>query len=213
MTTTENQNPKCPLAHDADGNPLDVPRQAVGWRVRRLAAKAGRPKVVFDLERGRPLELPLTVDFAELAEHLTESGRYRLEAIDTNGRAIPGCVAVTELQIEEEDDERPASMSGADVVPYLVSLVEKVVDSNARVMEAMASAFGQVRPQRQEPMIAVEPRAASGGHGNGPGAMPSITNLLDVMNQVGASISGVVNNMAAQKAAAEAAAADAAKSS
>ena len=48
-----------PLAFDANGEPLDVPSHAVAWRVRKLAKKAGRPKVIFDAETGRPLEKDL----------------------------------------------------------------------------------------------------------------------------------------------------------
>ena len=195
--TTANPSQKYPLANDADGNPLDVPPEAVAWRVRRLAARAGRPKVVFDLETGRPLELPLTVGAAELADYLTESGRYRLEAVDASGRTITGCVAVTEVQFDDEEEQRPVAMSGAEVVPYLVSLVEKVVDSNARVMEAMASAFGQVRPLRQEPItIGAASNVAAGGSGSTGG----LGNLLEVLQQFGGAVTNVVNTVAAQKA-------------
>ncbi|MGZ7079011.1 MAG: hypothetical protein ACXVJT_06320, partial [Thermoanaerobaculia bacterium] len=102
-TTLENA-PQYPLANDANGNPLDVPAEAVGWRVRKLARRAGRPKVLFDAETGRPLELPLTVTYDDFVEQVNEPGRFRLEAVDGSGRVIPGCVAVTEVVLDDDDD-------------------------------------------------------------------------------------------------------------
>src|SRR5262249_13202447 len=84
--------------------------------------------------------LAVTID--DLADQVGESGRYRLEAIDAQGRSIPGCVAVTELWMEDEPQQVPAANPQAD----LRDLVAQLVESNALVMKAMASAFGQVQP-------------------------------------------------------------------
>ncbi len=166
-----------PLAFDANGEPLDVPSHAVAWRVRKLAKKAGRPKVIFDAETGRPMELPLAASFDDFAAHVDEQGRYRIEAVDAQGRFIPGCVAVTELAFgEKDDDEVETNQKPADT-QQLMQLVAELVKTNARVMEAMASAFGQVRPtehQQPQPVIVASPEHASN-------PMESITAILQML--------------------------------
>jgi hypothetical protein len=137
---------KYPLANDVQGNPLDVPPEAVAWRVRKLARRAGRPKVLFDSETGRPLELPLETGFEDFAEAVNESGRYRLEPVDAHGRIISGCVAVTEVVFDDDDEEASLPKNSAEALPEMMRLVGQLVESNAQVMKAMASAFGQVQP-------------------------------------------------------------------
>ena len=34
---------QCPLAKDINGDPVEVPAEAVAWRVRRRSGKQGRP--------------------------------------------------------------------------------------------------------------------------------------------------------------------------
>lgn len=97
----------CPLAFDSDGDPLDVPPDAVAWRVRKMAARAGRPKTIYDPETGRQLEIPLTATVNDLADAVADSGRYRLEAVDREGRHLRGCVAVTEVVFDDDDERAP----------------------------------------------------------------------------------------------------------
>lgn len=190
-TTTEDA-PKYPLANDANGNPLDVPAEAVAWRVRKLARRAGRPKVLFDVETGRPLELPLTVTFDDFVEQVNEAGRFRLEVVDGTGRVIPGCVAVTEVVLDEADDGN-ASMprNAADAVPHLHQLIAQLVEANTQVMKAMASAFGSVQPQpmRIESVDSPSPSRSS--------ANP--LQALDAMRDIGAMVNQVVSTIAAQR--------------
>src|SRR5579859_8116350 len=103
---------KFPLANDADGNPLEVPANAVGWRVRRGGGRRGRPRIVFDNESGRQLEVPLDATINDLVDHGCPPGRYRLEAFDGDGKLITGCVAVTEISMEavEADEMPPAKL-------------------------------------------------------------------------------------------------------
>ncbi len=140
--------PMYPLARDANGNPLDVPAEAVAWRVRKLARKAGRPKVLFDAETGLPRELPLTSGYDDFIDQVNESGRFRLEPVDGHGRIIPGCVAVTEVVFDDDEEEAARPKQAAESAPELMRLVAELVESNAQVMRAMASAFGQVQPSR-----------------------------------------------------------------
>jgi hypothetical protein len=155
MTNATNTDgtPKYPLANDAQGNPLDVPAEAVAWRLRKLARKAGRPKVLFDAETGRPMELPLETRFEDFADSVNESGRYRLEPVDANGRIIPGCVAITEVVADPGQEEPSPPRDTVEALPELVRLVAQLVKSNAQVMKAMASAFGQVQPPAPQPVV------------------------------------------------------------
>lgn len=187
--TTNEDAPQYPLANDASGNPLDVPAEAVAWRVRKLARRAGRPKVLFDVETGRPLELPLTVTFDDFVEQVNEPGRFRLEAVDGAGRLIPGCVAVTEVVLDGEDG---ASMprNAADAVPHLHQLIAQLVEANTQVMKAMASAFGSVQPQPMRiDSVAAAPLA--------PRANANPMQALDAMREIGAMVNQVVGTIAA----------------
>jgi hypothetical protein len=130
-----------------------------------MAAKAGRPRTIFNSETGRQLEIPLTATIRDLAELVGEAGRYRLEAVDRDGRLIPGCIAVTEIIFEEgdedEDDAPATGMNDREVIAQLVGLVGRLVESNQEVIKAMATAFGQVKPNLKPPeqiVVPPEPR-------------------------------------------------------
>lgn len=173
--------PRYPLANDVDGNPLNVPPEAVAWRIRKLALKAGRPKLLFDAETGRPLELPIAASFSDFTESVTQSGRYRLEAIDAHGRLIPGCVAVTELVI---GDEEPTPTPQADM-PQLIQLVAQLVETNSRVMQAMASAFGQVHPAPPpQPVVVPAPSANEGA--NNSSMIPTLIGAFEMLKMMNA---------------------------
>lgn len=174
MTDETTTTQRHPMANDANGNPLHLPENAAGWRVRKLARKAGRPKVIFDSETGRPLELPLTVTYDDFAETVGEVGRYRLEAFDGNGQNIPGCVAITEVSFDDDEEANaPPQTNPTEALPHLIQLVGKLVETNARVMEAMASAFGQVRPARTLEPVIVERAAEAKAEEN-----PFVANLV-----------------------------------
>jgi len=150
-TTTDRQ---FPLAYDGDGNPIDVPVEATAWRVRKLARRAGRPKMIIDRDTGRPLELALTTTFEAFVETVSESGRYRLEAVDGHGHLLTGCVAVVEvLDGEDEDDDSVAPKAATQQPTELIQLVAQLVETNSRVMQALASAFGQVHPTAPQPIV------------------------------------------------------------
>jgi hypothetical protein len=77
------------LAYSLSGEPFEVPGSAVGWRVRKLKAKAS-PEVVYG-RNGTPLVLRVDADMADLRREAREEGRYRLDAIDDRCQVIPGC--------------------------------------------------------------------------------------------------------------------------
>jgi len=169
---TETATPTYPLACDLDGNPIQLPTNATAWRVRKLAAKAGRPKLIYDNETGLPLELPLTASIQQLAEAVSEDGRFRLEAIDRKGRAIPNCVAVTAFELPEEE---PTPIAPSNMMEQLMC---RLIESNTRVTEALASRFAAMPPPDQAPQQVVEPApSAANPFGNTAGA-------AEVLNQV-----------------------------
>jgi hypothetical protein len=171
--TTASNAPKYSLAVDVDGIPLKVPTHAVAWRVRKLAKRAGRPKIIFDTETGRPLELSLETPYDDFCDRVGESGRYRLEAIDADGRPIAGCVAVTEV-FDDETETPATTQTSADALPAALQLIAQLVQSNAKVMEAMASAFGQVHPTQPAAPVVIQQQPSA----------EKTTNTLDAIAQV-----------------------------
>src|SRR5215831_14631850 len=143
-----------PLAYDLHGDPLDVPAEAVAWRVRRASGRPGRPQNVYDPETGRQLEIPLESTVDDLRDHGCGPGRYRLEAVDREGKAIVGVVAFTEVVNGEDPDSSVAP--GRTPFALVLEKLMHAVDTNSRVMEAMAQAFGPVRPVQGAPVVVAD---------------------------------------------------------
>ncbi len=142
--------PGYPLAFDAAGNPITVPPEAVGWRVRRGGGVPGRPRNVYDAATGRPLNISLDATVHDLIARGCPPDQYRLEAIDANGQIIPDVVAIVEIPGGggDEDDGGPL-MPTEPVTAALtqtLQLLGRTIEANCRTMMAMASAFGSVRP-------------------------------------------------------------------
>ena len=160
MTTKQ----QYPMAFDVDGNPITLPPEAVAWRVRRGGGRRGRPRSVFDQETGLQLDVPLTASIEDLADRGCKPDRYRLEAVDGDGRVIAGIVAIVELPADEDDDDgAPAAPEPPDPLGKAFALIEKVVSANSQTMQAMASAFGTVRPSHDAPtpIIVEQPATAA----------------------------------------------------
>jgi hypothetical protein len=145
-----------PLANDIEGNPLDLPPEAVAWRVRRRSGKQGRPQCVYDNETGAQLELTLDATLDDLRPY--GPGVYRLDAIDKDGKVIAGIIAQTEVpfeRVEEDPHQHDAERESAATIRHLV-------DANVKVMIAMATAFGQVSPTTPPaPVVMAPPPAPS----------------------------------------------------
>ncbi len=152
---------RLPLANDIDGNPIDVPENAVAWRVRRRMGR-GRPQSVFDPATGAQLEIPLEATVDDLRPF--GPGGYRLDAIDDDGAVIEGVVAYTEVHDISEVRRRNAAAAPDDHFGRLIAALEHMADTNCRALEALANAFGPVPPRYEEPVIVDEPdERASGG--------------------------------------------------
>lgn len=152
-----------PLAYDLDGNPIVLPPEAVAWRVRRRSGKQGRPQCVYDHETGAQLEIALDATIDDLRDY--GPGVYRLDAIDKDGKVLPGVVAQTEVPLPDPAPPEPNEPYGSRTES--AALIKHLVDANVRTMEAMASAFGQVRPVQQEAQPIVMTAAADGSKAEG----------------------------------------------
>lgn len=139
-----------PLAKDINGDPVTIPTEAVAWRVRRRSGKQGRPQSVFDPETGTPLEIELDSGIDELRPY--GSGGYRLDAIDGSGKLIAGVTAYVEVPAEEVKVVETQTPSETVVaLRELTQLLRESMVANTRALEAMASAFGPVRPASAAP--------------------------------------------------------------
>jgi hypothetical protein len=129
------------IANDPEGNPITLPPNAVGWRVRRQP-KRGRPESPIAGHDGTPLVVPLDVGPDDLTEVLAElgeaeAGRYRLDPVDDLGRLVGVAFAVWELRVA-------VKRSGpADLQAALMCALE----SNERMAKTLADAMGQIASQ------------------------------------------------------------------
>ncbi len=117
------------LAFNLNGDPFDVPTNAVGWRVRKMKNK-GAPEVAYG-RNGQPLVLALEADVDDLRAEVGASGRYRLDPIDDQNKPIAnapaGYVMVHELT--------PAS--AAPTASLLAPLTPLPSPSDNVIVEAM----------------------------------------------------------------------------
>lgn len=92
---------------DCNGNPIDVPPNAVAWQVRRQVAR-GAPRLMYD-GQGRPLLLPITVEHDELRRAVEVAGLYRLYPVDEDRRPITGApVAYVPVGPTPSQDQAPS---------------------------------------------------------------------------------------------------------
>jgi hypothetical protein len=143
-----------PLSHDVQGNPIDIPAQAVSWRVRRVCGRRGPHQAVYDPETGAPLLVDITATVEDLKQSGCEPGRYRLDACDAEGTPL-GVMAYTEIA----PDEASRAAAARGVPPEMLSLLretiatlrssnERLTETMVRALEALAGAFGPVRPPK-----------------------------------------------------------------
>src|SRR5215831_1191177 len=151
-----------PLGYDSNGDPVEIPAEAVAWRVRRGGGRPGRPRVVFNPDTGRQLEVRLDATIEELIAQGCPPGRYRLEAVDREGRVIPGVVAVTEIPEDSANEGEPESRLEvlAQALRHserqLVTM-ERQSETLCRALEALAAAFGPMRPAQMPPLMVTSP--------------------------------------------------------
>jgi hypothetical protein len=120
------------------------------------------------------------------------SGGYRLDAIDAAGKVIAGVTAYVEVPAEEEvEADKPESPSEVVVaLRELTSLLRESMQTNSRALEAMASAFGPIRPARlasSEPIAIAAPASeqkATDWASKVMEALPVVAQILPTLAQV-----------------------------
>lgn len=167
-TQRASQEARYPLAFDGNGNPLEVPPEAIAWRVRRGGGRRGRPRHVFDPETGRQLEVPLTSTIDTLIDAGCLPDRYLLYPVDGQSHVIQGVIAVTE--VPEGADGESGAVSVAQpgeaaallaVVTHQLATIKEQSQTLCRALEATTSGYGRVRPSEppQQPLIVEAPSA------------------------------------------------------
>lgn len=164
---TAEEEPRYPLAYDANGNPLEVPAEAVAWRVRRGGGRRGRPRHVFDAETGRQLEVPLQATLDSLIDAGCASDRYLLYPVDGEGRIIPGVVAVTEVPEGVTDDDGPQTLANTEkgtllaLVNHQLATIQRQTETLCRALEATTAGYGRVRALDAPAPVVVEQAPAA----------------------------------------------------
>jgi hypothetical protein len=179
-----------PLARDGMGNPIEVPPNAVAWRVRRGGGRRGRPRHVFDPETGRQLEVPLGATVEDLIDEGCTPDRYLLYPIDAEGQVIPGIVAVTEVSegaSDEDGDVQPTPMQSAllsaiheqqSMIREQGATIRHQADCLTRSLEATTSGYGRVRPEPPPQVIIDAPPAPEGAGSFKPEQIAEIVNIV-----------------------------------
>jgi hypothetical protein len=147
------------LAFNLNGDPFEVPPNAVGWRVRKMKNK-GAPEVAYG-RNGQPLVLPLEADVDDLRAEVGTPGRYRLDPIDDTNKPIANAPAGY-VYVHDIAPAAP-SAAGAIVTPLapLPSPSENVVVEAMRMNAEIARAVVDRFPQMLE-AAATLLRAADG---------------------------------------------------
>jgi hypothetical protein len=123
------------LARDGDGNAIQLPDGAAGWRIRRQTG--GRPRLHLDSKK-QPMVFSLSYTVAD-AEEILPPGSYRFDLVDSNGDSldvtVPLPVGVSRsADSTERDGELAASAADATTLP-MTSDVRMVLDANVRAMQ------------------------------------------------------------------------------
>jgi len=121
------------LAFNANGEPFAVPEDVTGWRVKRLRGGRGAPELVYAREGG-PLVLGIDAGMDELREAVDVSGRYRLDAVDDDGKAVanvpPSYVQVT---VAPRNSSMPEP-AAATALASTDHVVRELAHANAEMM-------------------------------------------------------------------------------
>jgi hypothetical protein len=124
-----------PLARDPEGNIIELPGGAVGWRVRRQTG--GRPRLHLDAKK-QPMVLALEYTLADV-EDILPPGGYLLDVVDKNGQPLDVTVAIAIGQLRNaesvEPDEAMPPVAVPTTLPATTSDVRLVLEANVRATQ------------------------------------------------------------------------------
>lgn len=125
-----------PLARDQDGNPIELPEGAVGWRVRRQTG--GRPRLMLDASK-QPLLLPLEYTIADV-EDVVAPGNYLLDVVDKTGAPLGVTIGLAlgmlrNAESVEPDNENEAETAVPMTLPNTSSEVRLVLEAQVRATQ------------------------------------------------------------------------------
>ncbi|MEJ7604345.1 MAG: hypothetical protein WKG01_41175 [Kofleriaceae bacterium] len=134
------------LAFNANGESFEVPATVTGWRVRRMKPR-GAPELVYGRD-GRPLTIPVESDLDDLRESVGTVGKYRLDPINDDGKAVEHVPAAYIQVVRPERIEAPSSVavsaSGTsddtvrEAMRMNTELAKAVIDRFPEMMQAAA---------------------------------------------------------------------------
>jgi hypothetical protein len=134
------------LAFDKDGEPFALPDTVSAFRVYQLSGGRGAPKLCYDREDGGPLTIGVQAGVDELRERVETSARYRLDAIDDEGKAVPNVppayvqVTVTPRNAAPTEAPLPANLSATDhAIRELVRANCELVRTTSELAKAVAT--------------------------------------------------------------------------
>ena len=155
------------LAFTVSGDTFEVPNTVTGWRVRRLKPR-GAPELVYARD-GRPLTLPIEADLDDLHEAVSTSGKYRLDPIGDDGKAVENVPAayiqVTKGERNAAGDHAIERTSDARVDSTIAGLGQAVIEAvrlNAEALRQNAEISMRAvnrLPQLMEAMTTMPPCA------------------------------------------------------
>jgi hypothetical protein len=129
------------LAYNINGEAFEVPANATGWRVRRMRAK-GAPEVVYGRD-GTPLVLPIDAELDELRSEVDVSGRYRLDLVDQNNKALASAPSGY-VQVNHETSPVTNTTSAMVVSGTSDSIVLEAMRMNMELAKSVVDRFPQM---------------------------------------------------------------------
>jgi hypothetical protein len=129
------------LAFNINGEAFEVVAEATGWRVRKMRVK-GSPEVVYARE-GHPLVMPITADIDDLRAEVDMTGRYRLDLVDQNNKAIEGAPSgyvQINVEADAEKSERP-STSPIVLAKQTDNIVIEAMRMNSEIAKSVVDRF------------------------------------------------------------------------
>jgi hypothetical protein len=128
------------LAFNINGEAFEVPANATGWRVRKMRAK-GSPEVVYARE-GQPLVLPISAEIDDLRAEVDTTGRYRLDLVDQDNKAITGAPSgYVQINFEVEVNSDAQSTSVISLGKPSDNVVIEAMRMNSEIAKSVIDRF------------------------------------------------------------------------